>query len=64
MGGAARRGITAERVAAAVLRGIAGRKREIVVPWRDRAVIKLYQNAPGVIEAAMGRMVRPAESRS
>jgi short-subunit dehydrogenase len=64
MGGAARRGITAERVAAAVLRGIVGRKREIVVPWRDRAVIKLYQNAPGVIEAAMSRMMRPAESRS
>src|ERR1051326_59220 len=36
LGGAGRRGIPPQRVADAVLQGILGRKREIVVPWRDR----------------------------
>ena len=54
-----RRGIPAERVAAAVLKGILARKREIVVPARDRALIKLYQNAPRLIDKAMRRMMRP-----
>jgi hypothetical protein len=36
------------------------RKREIVVPWRDRLVIKLYQNAPRVVEWMMARMLKPA----
>jgi short-subunit dehydrogenase len=58
--GAARRGIPPERVAAAVLRGVMARKREIVVPWRDRLVIKLYQNAPRVVEWMMARMLKPA----
>ncbi|HXZ28028.1 MAG TPA: SDR family NAD(P)-dependent oxidoreductase [Terriglobales bacterium] len=59
--GAARRGISAERVAGAVLRGYLGRKREVVVPWRDRIAIKLYQLFPRMIERAMGRMLRPAD---
>ncbi len=59
--GAARRGIPAERVARAVLRGYRKQKREVVVPWRDRIVIKIYQLFPKVVERAMGRMLRPAE---
>lgn len=59
--GAARRGISAERVARAVLRGCLKRKREVVVPWRDRIVIKIYQLFPRLIERAMGRMLRPAD---
>ncbi|HUK86836.1 MAG TPA: SDR family NAD(P)-dependent oxidoreductase [Terriglobales bacterium] len=59
--GAARRGIPAERVARAVLRGYLGQKREVVVPWRDRIAIKLYQLFPRLIERAMARMLRPAE---
>jgi len=50
-----------ERVADAVLRGIAARKREIVVPWKDRLLIKLYQNAPKLLERAMANMLRPAQ---
>ena len=57
--GAARRGISSERVAAAVLHGVLARKREIVVPWRDRLAIKLYQNAPRVVEWMMSRMLSP-----
>jgi hypothetical protein len=32
-----------------------------VVPARDRALIKLYQNAPRLIDAAMRRMMRPVD---
>lgn len=48
-----------ERVADAVLRGIAAKKREIVVPWKDRLLIKLYQNAPKLLERAMANMLKP-----
>jgi short-subunit dehydrogenase len=57
--GRARRGIPPERVAAAVLRGIIDCKREIVVPSRDRLVIKLYQNSPRFVEWMMARMLKP-----
>lgn len=50
------------RVADAVLRGILARKREIVVPWKDRLTIKTYQNAPRFLEWVMARMLRPADS--
>jgi len=33
----------------------------VVVPWRDRIAIKLYQLFPRLIERAMARMLRPAE---
>ena len=41
------RGITAERVAKAVLRGYLKHKREVVVPWTMHPVIKIYQLFPG-----------------
>src|SRR5208283_4739730 len=40
---AAVRGISAERVARAVLRGYVKRQREVVVPWTMHPVIKIYQ---------------------
>jgi short-subunit dehydrogenase len=52
------RGITAERVARAVLRGYVKQKREVVVPWTMLPVIKLYQLFPGLVEWSMVRMVR------
>jgi len=52
------RGITAERVARAVLRGYVKHKREVVVPWTMHPVIKLYQLFPGLVEWGMGRMLR------
>jgi len=50
------RGITAERVARATLRGYLKRKREVVAPWTMHLPVKLYQLLPGVVEWAMGRM--------
>ncbi len=52
------RGITAERVAKAVLRGYLKRKREVVVPWTMHPVIKVYQLFPGLVEWSMVKMVR------
>jgi short-subunit dehydrogenase len=52
------RGITAARVARAVLRGYLRRKRELVVPWTMHPVIKLYQLFPALVEWGMTRLVR------
>lgn len=58
---ASTRGITAERVAQAVLHGYLKRKREVIVPWTMHPVIKLYQLFPGLVEWGMVRMVKPKE---
>lgn len=50
------RGITAERVARAVLNGYVKRKREVVVPWMMHIPIKIYQLLPGLVERAMSKM--------
>jgi short-subunit dehydrogenase len=52
------RGITAERVARAVLRGYLKQKREVVVPWTMHPVIKIYQLFPGLVEWSMVKMAR------
>jgi short-subunit dehydrogenase len=52
------RGISAERVAKAVLRGYLKQKREVVVPWTMHPVIKLYQLFPGIVEWSMVKMAR------
>ena len=57
---AARRGVTPQRVARAVLKACLNNRRQVVVPWRDQFLIRLYQHAPQIIEWAMGRMLRPA----
>jgi len=57
---AAVRGISAERVARATLRGYLGNKREVIVPWTMIPMIKLYQFFPGLVERAMIKMARPA----
>jgi short-subunit dehydrogenase len=52
------RGISAERVAKAVLRGYIKQKWEVVVPWTMHPMIKLYQLLPGLVEWSMVRMTR------
>jgi short-subunit dehydrogenase len=58
--GERRKGISADRVARAVLRGYLKQKREVVVPWTSHISIKLYQLFPQIVERAMLRMLRPA----
>ena len=55
------RGITAERVARAVLQGYRKQKREVVVPWTMHPVIKIYQLFPGLVEASMLKLARKRE---
>jgi short-subunit dehydrogenase len=50
------KGVTAERVARATLRGYLKRKREVIVPWTMYVPQKIYQIFPGLVEWSMGRM--------
>lgn len=52
------RGISAERVAKATLRGFEKQKREVIVPWTMHLPVKIYQLFPAVVEWAMTRMAR------
>ena len=55
---ARQRGITAERVARATLRGFVKQKREVIVPWYMHIPIKIYQLFPRVVERAMRGMAK------
>src|SRR5882762_1299018 len=50
------RGITAERVARATLRGYLKQRREVIVPWTMHLPVKMYQLFPTLVEWAMARM--------
>jgi short-subunit dehydrogenase len=52
------RGITAERVARATLRGYVKKKREVIVPWTMYAPQKIYQLFPALVERAMSKMAK------
>jgi short-subunit dehydrogenase len=54
------RGISAERVARATLRGYVKRKREVIVPWTMYVPQKIYQIFPALVEWAMGKMAGSA----
>ncbi|HEY1263707.1 MAG TPA: SDR family NAD(P)-dependent oxidoreductase [Terriglobales bacterium] len=54
------RGISARRVAKAVLSGYLKQKRELVVPWTMHPAIKIYQLFPWLVERTMEKMARPA----
>lgn len=53
---ASQRGIAAERVARATLKGYVRQKREVIVPWHMHLAVKMYQLFPRVVEWAMARM--------
>lgn len=52
------RGITAERVARATLRGYVKKKREVIVPWTMYAPQKIYQLFPALVERAMSKLAK------
>ncbi|HET7891831.1 MAG TPA: SDR family NAD(P)-dependent oxidoreductase [Candidatus Sulfotelmatobacter sp.] len=52
------RGISAERVARATLRGYLKGKREVIVPWWMHVPVKLYQLFPGLVEWGMVKMAK------
>lgn len=55
------RGITAARVARAVLRGYLKQQREVVVPWTMHVPVKIYQLFPGLVEWSMLKMAQRAK---
>jgi len=62
VGGTKRRGISAERVAAAVVSACRTEKREVIVPWQHHISVKFYQLFPWLVEWAMSRALGPADS--
>ena len=63
LGGSKRRGgISAERVAAAVVSACRTEKREVIVRWQHHISVKSYQLFPWLVEWVMSRAVGPAES--
>ena len=55
------RGISAQRVARAVLQGYMKQKREVIVPWIMYPVVKLYQLFPALVEWGMVRTAHRTE---
>jgi len=52
------RGISAERVARATLKGYLKRKREVIVPWTMHVPVAIYHLCPALVEWAMGGMAK------
>lgn len=52
------RGITADRVARATLRGYLKQKREVIVPWTMYMPQKIYQLFPALVERTMETMAK------
>jgi short-subunit dehydrogenase len=59
IGGSARRGATTDLVARDTLKAVVRRKRQAVTPWFYWIFIKLYQNAPGLVESGIRRAMKP-----
>jgi len=54
-------GISADRVAAAVVKACGPEKREVIVPWQHHISVKFYQLFPWLVEWAIARSLGPAE---
>jgi short-subunit dehydrogenase len=61
--GGNRRGISAERVAAAVVNACRTEKREVIVPWQHHISVKFYQLFPWLVEWVMGRALRSGDTK-
>jgi NAD(P)-dependent dehydrogenase (short-subunit alcohol dehydrogenase family) len=59
VGGAVRYSVGPEVVARDTLKALLKRKRQAMTPWFYWIFVKLYQNAPGLVERAIRRSLRP-----
>jgi short-subunit dehydrogenase len=59
VGGSVRYGTSADVVARDTLKAVLKRKRQAVTPWFYWIAIKLYQNAPGLVERRVRKSLRP-----
>jgi short-subunit dehydrogenase len=62
MRGPNRGGISAERVAAAVVGACGPEKREVIVPWQHHISVKFYQLFPWLVEWVMARSLGPVDA--
>jgi short-subunit dehydrogenase len=58
VGGSAKRGITADRVADAVWKAYCANRRQTVVPWSNSVLVVLYRLLPGLFDWGMLKMLR------
>jgi len=59
VGASVRYGVGADVVARDTLKAVLKRKRQAVTPWFYWIFIKLYQNAPGLVESRIRKAMRP-----
>jgi short-subunit dehydrogenase len=59
VGAAARYAVGADVVARDTLKAVLKRKRQAVTPWFYWLFIKLYQNAPGIVERTIRKSLKP-----
>jgi short-subunit dehydrogenase len=59
IGGSGRRGATADLVARDTLKAVVRRKRQAVTPWFYWIAIKLYENAPQLVENRIRKAMKP-----
>ncbi len=59
VGASGQYGVSADVVARDTLKALLKRKRQAVTPWFYWIFIKLYQNAPGVVESRIRKSMRP-----
>jgi hypothetical protein len=59
--GSTRWAVSADVVAKDTLKGLLKRKRQVVTPWFYWIFIKLYENAPWLVERGMRRGLRPTD---
>lgn len=59
VGGSVRYAVTADLVARDTLKAVVKKKRQSVTPWFYWIFIKLYQNAPGLVERQIRRALKP-----
>ena len=57
-------GISADRVAVAVVKACGPEKREVIVPWQHHISVKFYQLFPWLVEWVIARSLGPAERGS
>jgi uncharacterized protein len=59
VGGSVKYGVGPDVVAKDTLDGLLKRKRQVVTPWYYWLVIKMYENAPALVERTLNRGMKP-----
>lgn len=59
VGGSVRYAVSADVVARDTLKAVLKKKRQAVTPWFYWMIIKLYQNAPGLVERQIRKTMKP-----